>query len=685
MKMIDPEDGGRSSTRDEAAKTGYSLHKLERLISDIARQPDWRSRADKAHAYYDMGKQISSEKRHKIQREWGLDPGQTNLVHGVINGVLGQEAKARTDVKIEADDEDLADVSEVMNKALKEAQREGNIDMAVSNGYAGQVKGGLGWVEVSRALDPLDYPYRVTSVHRNEVWYDWRATDLNLKTARWMVRARWQDLDEAEAMMPEFKEILRQAVNGWSTLNTSFDENSNLYQAYTDQRTTSIRNDEWCDGARKRIKFYEVWYRVSAEVVVMQLSPTRRIVYDDKNPLHVEAVSRNKVKLTKSITQQIRMALFAGPHRLMDEATTRRSFPYIPFFAFQDDEDRSPYGLIEGMIGPQDEYNDRRQMINWMLKARQIRIDNDALDLKMNSIQEIARTAMRPDMIAIMNPNRRNAQGFTLGNDMSLQREQVDVMNDAKQLIQEVPRIYSTQLGSAPAGVTSGVAINSLTEAGAIAMGELNDNYRTARKAVFEQVLDLILEDHLEEQMQVKVGSGASRRVIVLNSWVPETNMPLNRVKDAAIKVGLSDVPNSPAYRMQEQQQMATMIQALASNPQALAILAPAYLEGSSLSNRTQLAGDLRKLSGLPATGDKNAEAAQQQQAAAAQQQGAQLQERMAMADLGKKEAETQRAVALTHREQAQTQLLSMKMNQPAPAANDDDMINEALQEAAAN
>lgn len=685
MKPIKPTEPDTSSMHD-SAKGGYSLSALEALVMDCQGQPDWRSRADTAHAYYDMGKQLTQEQRRKIKVEMGIEPRQTNLVHGVINGVLGQEAKARSDVKVEADDEEMSDVCEVMSKSMKEATRESNSDMAISNGYAGQVKGGVGWVEVSRASDPLEYPYRVEDRHRNEIWYDWRATDLGLKTARWQVRARWEDLDEAEAMMPEFKSILRQSVHGWDLMNLPDDTNSILYRSYNNERRTTINRDQWCDSTRRRIKFYEVWYRVPAEVVVMHLGPTRRIVYDDKNPLHVQAVSRSRVKISKAVTRQIRMALFAGPHRLMDTGTMRRNFPYIPFFAFRDDEDRSPYGLIEGMISPQDEYNERRQMINWMLKARQMTLDSDALDENYNTIKDITDTAMRPDMVAILNPARRNANGLKIGNDLTLQKEQVDVMQDAKQLIQDVPRIYSTQLGNAPSGVTSGIAINSLTEAGAVAMGELNDNYRFARKAVHEQLLDLIIEDHLEEELQVRVGSGQNRRVIVLNSWDPQTGAPMNRVKDAPIKVGLSDVPNSPAFRMQEQQQLATIIQALAGNPQALAILAPAYIEGSTLTGREAMANDLRKMSGLATAGDKNAQAAQQQQQQQDLAATKELQMRTALADVGKKEADAQRTAALAGKEQAQTALIQVQTarESQSPAANDDELIQDALRQATA-
>jgi hypothetical protein len=401
------------------------------------------------------------------------------------------------------------------------------------------------------------------------------------------------------------------------------------------------------------------------------------------------AVQRGRVRLHKAVTRQVRMALFAGPHRLIDVGTARRNFPYIPFFAFRDDQDRSPYGLIEGMISPQDEYNERRQMINWMLKARQVQVDNDALDPAYNTISDLVDSVMRPDMVNVLNPNRKNVNALKIGNDLTLQKEQVEVMQDAKTLIQEVPRVYSTQLGQAPTGVTSGIAINSLTEQGAVAMGELNDNYRYARRMVFEQLLDLIVEDHLEKDLRVSLGQGASKRVVILNTFDPNTGAPVNQVKDAPIKVGLADMPNSPAYRMQEQQILGNMITALAGDPQALAVLTPAYIEGSTLQNRQQAADDLRRMKGIPTAGDRQAQRANEQQATQQAQQTQALQARGAVAQVAKTEADTEKTRALARKEHAQANLLSVQAQReaslPAQAANDEDtLIQDALKEASA-
>lgn len=623
-KPIKPPGYNSPKLARDHSDNGYPINALEALIQDCWAQPDWRTRADLCCAYYD-GKQLSPEQIHQARLE-RLEPRCTNLIARVTNGVLGIEAKNRTEAKVTADDDDLADVASYLSGRLKEGSRESYADLAISNAYASQVKAGLGWVEVSRVSDPLEYPYRVMEVHRNEIWWDWRSKDIALRDARWLVRKRWSDLDEAVAMLPDFKEILTYAVNGWDTMalvdNAS---TSALAAAHERERSFSVMRDEWVETQRKRIKLYEVWYRVPVEVVVMRMGPTRTVVFNENNPLHIEAVSRQVVKLERGTTRQVRMALFAGPHRLMDTGTNLRHFPYVPFFAFRTDDDRSPYGLIDGMISPQDEYNERRLRIQWMLKSRQVTVDRDALDEEFNTIADLADEVMRPDMVTVLNPNRRNAQGFKITSDLSIQPEQFKVMDDSKQLIQDVPGVYSTQLGNAPSGVTSGLAINSLIEAGMASMGELNDNYALGRRLVHERMLDLIVEDHAQENMRVKLGIGKARRVIVLNTRDPQTGMPVNQVKDAPVKVGLADTPNSPSFRFQQQQNIADIIRSLGNNPQAAAVLTPSFIESTDLEDRAEVASTLRKMAGIPEPGDEQGQQQADQQRQQLMQQAAEV------------------------------------------------------------
>jgi len=709
------DDRASDPSRDFAGAGAFSQHALERMLRDCYAQPSWRIRAAICAAYYD-GNQLTELQRHKIRQE-DLDERVMNLIRPVINSVLGQEAKSRTDVKVEADDEEHADVAEVISAKLKEAERETRAHMAVSEAYASGVKKGLGWVHVSKNSDPLDYAYRVESVPIDEIWWDWhgqRGPTL-LAGCRWLVRKRFIDLDELEAVMPEHKEVLKQSIAGWAdytgTTGNFLGQPEEIHlttgmmnNAFDNERRfgLTISRRDWVDSARKMIAMFEVWYRVPATVAVLHMSPTRRIEYNPKDPRHVEAVSRGLVKVTKGITSQVRRALYAGPHRLLDEGTTKRNFPYYPFFAFRDDGDKSPYGLIDGMIAPQDEYTERRLRIQWMLKARQIEFDNDALDTTFNKIEDVADLIMRPDFAIITNPNRMNKNGpaVKVRNELSMQPEQFTVMADSKQLIQDTAGRYASQMGNRPAGVTSGIANSILVEQGEQSMGEMNDNYIYCRRSTFEGLVDEIVSDHKEERMQVFIGAGKSRRVVVLNDWDPQ-GMPVNRVEDAAISTGLAETPNTPAARQQTQQQVSTIIQALGNNPQAVAILAPAYIESTSLPNRQEVADSLRKASGLPTPGDKNgqAQADDMQQKQIEQKMQQEKQAAAAKVDVDVANAERHRAAArladaqaklVEQRERAGEgaanvdETVARTQHLENQAANEDNMINQALQEAAA-
>lgn len=689
LPPLNEQDSKRRLTHDHAGKGAWPIAALERMLQDCDEQPLWRERANMAFAYVDNvdNEQLSQDQKLAALKA-GLDPRAINLIGRVINGVLGQEAKSRRDPKLEADDDDFNDVADVLNVRLKEAQRETCADMAVSNAYRGQVVPGVGWTEVRRNEDPLQYGYSVEDVPRDEMWWDWRGRRIDTRDWRWCARIQWKDVDEVCGAYPQHAQVIKRAVNAFSTFFTDGPIDEEVARGFTqDTNSTRFRSrqGEWLDGVRERIKIYHVQYKVPALVAVLTVG-RRKIVVDPENPLHAEAIRRGIGKLERVHTMQIRNAIYAGPYRLVDEPTTLKRFIWTPFFAFRRDSDGTPYGLVEGMIAPQDDYNEASMRMRWMLKAQQLIIDSDAVDKEFNTIADIQDTMMRPDMVAVLNPNRanKNADALRFRNDLQLQRELFERMQDSKLLVQDVPGVYSSQLGNAPSGVTSGIALNSLVEQGIVAMGELNDNYLSARRMTYENLVDLIVEDHIEADMQVRIGTGMARRAVVLNTRNPQTGEPMNVVKDAPVKLGLGEAPASPAYQMQVAQQVGSMISALAGTPHA-ALLIPSYVETNSMfgPDRKQIADDMRRATGLPTAGDRQGAQAwqqQQQQAAQQQQQIAQLAQQ---AEIKKIDAEGREVDARIEKLGSET-LKNLTEVANGTAANEDALIEEGLREALA-
>lgn len=407
-------------------------------------------------------------------------------------------------------------------------------------------------------------------------------------------------------------------------------------------------------------------------------------------------VQMGGAKLVKGPSFEIRHAMFAGPFRLFDEAIKGRRFPLVPFVCYSADDDRSPYGLVHGMIEPQDEFNERRSRLLWLLKAKQVFVDNDALDQKFNTFQQLAAEVMRPDAMFVMSASRRNPNGLRVEHNLQMSAEQTNVMMDAKQLIQDVPGLYSALLGSGNDGATSGVALNSLVEQSVTSLGETSDNYRTSRRACGDLAMALIAEDLTDENMQVQVGTGKKTRMVVLNT-TNEQGIPVNQVEDAEVRVALGDVPTTPAYRSQQQVFLSQAIQAVGNDPIARAVLIPALLESGDLEHRMEYAKWMRQQAGVPEPTDMSDDAAQEQMQAQQQQAakaGQELQMRGAIAEVAKKEAEAMKTGAQAAVEQAravQTGALAQReqmTNQgmaPLPeaqAANEDQLIEQALSEA---
>ena len=673
-------------SRDFAPRSGgMGVVELEELVRDAMHQPNWRERADLIAAFID-GKQLSPQERMDME-ETGQPISITNLMQRTLNGAKGQEAKARVDWKATSDDDGFKDVAEAINQRLHEAQRETYADMAISDAYSSMLGPGIGWVEVSRNPDPLEYPYRVEEVHRNEMWWDWRAKRRDLMDARWLCRQRWVDKDEAEVWFPQHKEVFKYGCyNGPITdaLNLDLVQADTFDRLVTTRSSFNVLEEEWLDSARQRVKLYEVWYKVPKVVVALLVPGGKRVLFDQKNPLHHEMVNRSIAQLVKGPSFEIRQAMFAGPYRLTDKATRLRRYPYIPFWCYRDDLDRTPYGLGEGMLGPQKEFNERRSKLLWLLKAKQVFADSDALDKNFNSFIDLAKEALRPDAMFVLNPNRANKDGLRIEDNGRLQKEQVDVMNDAKQLIQDQPGIYSTMLGNAPTGVTSGLAINSLVEQSMVSLGEVNDNYRYGRRMVGEALQELIGEDLEAQNLQVRLSAGKKARVVVLNTF-DEQGLPLNHVKDAPVKIGLQDMPSTPAHRLQQQQTISQALATVGNIPDAAILLTAAMIDSSDIPNHAEYASWLRKKYGIPEPGtaddeDREAIEAEQNQAAQEQQnQAAQVQLQALAARAAKDETAAQLNAAKAEQITATMQPVPVD-----PAANEDMLIEQALAQATA-
>lgn len=620
---------------------------VENMLWEIRQQPHWRKESDRCVDYYDNN-QLSPETLEKLQ-ERGQPPLISNFIKPTVDTVLGMEAKTRTDWKVKPEDDGLAnaDTAEALSLKLAHAEKESRADRACSDAYAAQMKAGLGFVEVARETDPFKYPYRVKSIHRREIFWDWKAELYDLTDARYLVRRRWQDVEHAIAMFPQYATLLRNTVSGFAGFDPMHEGHTNLAQSFEIERDTRLEASDWRDTARQRVCLYEIWYRKWVRGYVMTLSDGRVVEVDFDNPRHCEAIASKVVTVKMATFQKVRLAWYCGPHFLFDVPSPHKHnfFPYVPFFGYREDLTLAPYGLIRTMLSPQDEINARKSKGLWILNSRRVIAEDDSVEDHQRAAEEVA----RPDAYIRLKKNRNPNGMFKVEHGGELAAQQFQAMQEAKQEISETSGIHKTMMGQA-SGASSGLAINSLVEQGLNTLGEINDNYRFARRMVGEMLFAMLQEDLSDKPVKVTLGDGSSARVVVLNlpAQDPQTGEMVlqNNVAKVRARVVLDDIPSTPTFRMQQLQMMTEITKSLPPDVQAMII--DFVIGATDLPGKEKIIDRLRKGMKLPDDTEEGQAAQQQAQQAeqAQQQQMLAMDMREREARIAQIEAATQKSIA---------------------------------------
>lgn len=653
-----PTNESEVTQSQSANRDRFTLERLMDISSDIDHQPDWRTNANTACAYYD-GDQLAPEVVAKL-RERGQPLTQHNLIAPTIDGVLGMEAKTRTDLMVVADDpnEEMEVMAEAVNAEFADACRLSGLNKARSDAYAEQIKAGLSWVEVRRNSDPFDNKFKVSTVHRNEVFWDWFSREADLSDCRWLMRKRWLDVDEVKGTFPDKSQIIDYSLNEWKGFvdtDLAAGQESDLMSAYEEYQSWSRESTEWVSSNRKRVLLQVIYYRTFQRLPILQLSNGRVVEYDKNNVMHAVAVATDRVQVTMARVSRIRESWFVGPHFIIDRPCTapQGMFPLIPFWGYRKDKTGAPYGLACRAIPAQDEVNFRRIKLTWLLQAKRVIKDADATEM---TDKQLAEEIERPDGVINLNPNRANkttaADALNIQQDFQVAQQQFQVMQESMKLIQDGLGVYSAFLGQ-DSNASSGVAISNLVEQGATTLAEINDNYQFACQQVGQLLLCYLLEELTKRRnypVVINRDDPRKRKEVVLNA-AEEAGRMNNDVSRLRAHIALAPIQQTPAYKSQLAQRLSEVITGLP--PQIQVSVLDMWVELLDLPNKQEFVERIRGALGTPKSPDEMTP--EEQQAAQQEQQLQQQQQELAMRELAAKverlEAEAKRINAQAERE----------------------------------
>ncbi|EMF9519539.1 portal protein [Escherichia coli] len=645
-----------ATKNDNGATPRFSQRQLQALCSDIDSQPKWRDAANKACAYYD-GDQLPPEVL-QVLKDRGQPMTIHNLIAPTVDGVLGMEAKTRTDLVVMSDepDDETEKLAEAINAEFADACRLGNMNKARSDAYAEQIKAGLSWVEVRRNSDPFGPEFKVSTVSRKEVFWDWLSREADLSDCRWLMRRRWMDTDEAKATFPGMAQVIDYAIDDWrGFVDTTVTEGqpSPLMSAWEEYQSWDRKENEWLQRERRRVLLQVVYYRTFERLPVIELSNGRVVAFDKNNLMHAVAVASGRVQVRVGRVSRIREAWFVGPHFIVDRpcSAPQGMFPLVPFWGYRKDKTGEPYGLISRAIPAQDEVNFRRIKLTWLLQAKRVIMDEDATQLSDNELME---QIERPDGIIKLNPARKNqksvADVFRVEQDFQVASQQFQVMQESEKLIQDTMGVYSAFLGQ-DSNASSGVAISNLVEQGATTLAEINDNYQFACQQVGRLLLAYLLDGLKKRRNHAVVinrDDRQRRQTIVLNAEGDNGELT-NDISRLNTHIALAPVQQTPAFKAQLAQRMSEVIQGLP--PQVQAVVLDLWVNLLDVPQKQEFVERIRAALGTPKSPD---EMTPEEQQAAQQQQ--ELQMREMAGRVAKLEAEAARAQAAAQRDNAGAQ-----------------------------
>ena len=549
------------------------------ILTEIQNQPPWRSRADKEADYVD-GNQLDTELLNK-QKARGIPPASENIMRPAIESVMGLEAKTRKDWRLSSEDGvEGQDVADALNFKLNQAERKSGADKACGEAFRKQYSLGIGWVEVARASDPFAFPYRCSSVHRNEIWWDMIGARENqdMTLCRWLVRRKWMDKRRLEMAFPDSRDLIGRVDGRWAgRWDVSMDggTSTGLMDSWQTERGWSIEEDQWIDVVNKRLAVFEVWYRRWVNAVVLRQANGRVVEYDIKNPAHDLAISSGIVKVERATIAKVRRAYMLGPHILNDGPSPykHRHFPYVRFVGWEEDRTGVPFGAARDMIFPQDSLNSAISKLRWGISAVRTERTKGAVAMKDEQFRE---QVARVDADIVLDAEHMAQQGarFEVKRDYTLTEQHYNMMQDARASIERSSGIsasFQGRQGTARSGLQEQTQVEQANQS----LAAIMDNFSAARAMVGEMLLSMLIEDMAGKPETVVIEGDAVRqpKTVLVNQPAtdPETGVQFltNDIERVRLKVSLEDVPTTSSFRAQQLTTLGEAVKSMPANLQA--------------------------------------------------------------------------------------------------------------------
>ena len=517
-----------------------------------------------------------------------------NLIGTTIRWITGTEKRTRVDYKVVGrgkEDNDSAENKTALLKYLSDVNRGG---YHRSKAFEDAVGAGLGWIETGIKSDKGEEPLFERYESWRNVWFDRMSIEPDLKDSRYLFRAKWADLDVAQAYFPGKEIELELAAEDHDSYHADdefWDVNLEEAQQSAEVSTGEAGN---ANGKRRRVRLVECWYKEVERCNVLR-GPgpyNGAIMSEDDNRLGFFAEQEDS-EVYPAIRQVMRVMIFISGRantvgQMLHDSRSpywHNRFPFIPVWGYRKKRDNMPYGAVRGLIDPQVDLNKRRSKALFILSTNQVIMDKGAVD----DVNVLAEEISRPDGIIEKNVGKE----LNVRNDKQLAQQHVNMMDQDAQFIQQVGGVTDENLGR-QTNATSGKAIQARQDQGTTVTADLFDNLRLAMQIAGEIKLALI-EQYYDEPKVIRLigekGKAEFKEINGAESSITETQADF--------------IVDEQAFNQSQRQAMAEELFALVAKlpPEVALKLMDVAIDLTDLPMRDELVARIRQLNGMKEPG----------------------------------------------------------------------------------
>ncbi len=628
-------------TKEKTPKKGQSKVDAKKVFSWYQEARDksasWRQQAAVDCGYYDNEQWTTEEKDALAAR--GQAAIVINRIKPTIDLVLGTETRSKVEFKAAPRTEQHVKDAEIITETMKHGMDANQAEFLCSSAFENQVKAGWGFLELSKNDNPFGDPVKISFVPRCDLLWDPYAKEYDLQDAKYIIRRKWMDLEEAIALFPEHEDVLRQAVT---------DEQQEVgkiqpYQGTEDQPdrvgviswdNPEIGSTDWLDTERQRVMLIECWYKVPAEIFVISNEVTGDV--DEFDPQkHLDDLMMPGSKVFKARTRKVRLQITAGPNTLDDSQSQYQTggnggqlYPFIPFWGYRTDKDGSPYGIIRQLRDSQDEINKRRSKAIHLLNSRKIIAESDSLDLKENDWYKVKEEAGKPDGQILLKPGfGQSGKRFEIESGAALADAQYRFEEEAKGEISQIAGVPEEMLGQ-ETNAKSGKAIIARQVQGTTMLGKLFDNYRRSRQ-LLGQMLFAFIQQFYSQSMTLRItDKQGGWEFQEINKLVSDGQQVFiqNDISKAKCDIVIDEQVYHSTIRQALMEQMTAMVGSLP--PDIGLMLLDMVVSYSDLPQKDEMVQRIQQIQKMMMGQQQQQMAAQQQQQAMEQQRAVMEQQR---------------------------------------------------------